>query len=295
MAKESPNFDCVICVAGKDSIIVQTTIKLLFENIHPEHIFIITKPQYFFYYRKFKKLPLVLIDEDGLVKSLTYESLNRIIAQRDGVPLRTGWYFQQFLKIGFALTDHAKEYYLIWDADTLPLSKISFFDNGSPLFTMKTEYHSAYFGTMDKLLNLNKCVPYSFIAENMMIRTCLMKDLIEKISSSTVPGENWYSKIINAIPQDHDIAFSEFETYGTFVTSFYPNLYKTRELRTFRDAGYIYGRVISNSALDSLSRQYDTITLEPGHKPTYPKRLFQLPHRALLYYCNRILDWLYAR
>lgn len=286
-----PKIDCVICVAGKDNLIVRTCIKLIIKNINPENIFIITKPQYrIFYYGLQKKYPIEIIDEDNLLPNLSYVNLDKLIKNRIGKPLRTGWYFQQFLKMGFGLSHYAKNYYLIWDADTLPTSKLSFFENGHPVFTRKTEFHKPYFVTMKKLLNLGKNVPFSFIAENMLIDVNIMKELIHEISNCQVKGDNWFEKIINAIGPEEDVAFSEFETYGTYVTNKYPLEYRIRELRTLRDGGAKYGRFISRKEIKGLQDKFDTVSLEPGSKPKLVKRLIQFPAKLFLYIANYSLD-----
>ena len=42
-------------------------------------------------------------------------------------PSSINWYYQQFLKMAYARTCPS-EYYLCWDSDTIPLRKISMFD-----------------------------------------------------------------------------------------------------------------------------------------------------------------------
>lgn len=48
--------------------------------------------------------------------------------------------------MGFALTPFAKEEYLVWDADTIPLNHLNFKDVGAKyLFMPKTEHHDPIF------------------------------------------------------------------------------------------------------------------------------------------------------
>ena len=156
--------------------------------------------------------------------------------EKYGKPIRTGWYFQQFLKLGFALSEYAKEYYLTWDADTIPLRHIDMFDaEGKPYFAMKTEYHKPYFDTMKRLLGINKIVPFSFIAEHMMFKVSLVKELISIIDNTQIEDSTWFEKVINAT--DFEAAkcsemFSEFETYGTYCMNCYPDAYSYHKLNT---------------------------------------------------------------
>lgn len=90
--------------------------------------------------------------EDSLYEGMTFARIKTILEQRDpGAGRRTGWYFQQFLKMAYALCCEAKAY-LVWDGDTLPLRKLTFEENGKYLFNLKEEYHLPYFATMQKLI-----------------------------------------------------------------------------------------------------------------------------------------------
>ena len=134
----------------------------------------------------------------------------------------TGWYYQQFLKMNYA-TFCGDEYYLVWDGDTVPCKSFSMFREGTetPYLDLKTEYHEDYFVTLQKLLpGMGKCIQKSFIAEHMLVKTGIMKDLIQTIESNvTLQGKTFWEKIIRAIDVDKLMSnsFSEFETYGTFV------------------------------------------------------------------------------
>lgn len=291
---EYQNFDVVICVAAKDNLIARTTIKLISKNIRPQNIYILTKPQYVIYYRDLlKKHQVVVVNEDEIVPNLNFNFLEKVIKKREGIPLRTGWYFQQFLKMGFARSRLAKEYYLIWDADTLPVSTLDFFKEGHPLFTRKTEFHKPYFDTMERLLNFGKVVPYSFIAEHMIVNVEIMKELIEKIEKANIIGDTWFEKIINSIKSDVEIGFSEFETYGTYATINFPNFYSTRELVTWREGASKYGRIVFKRDIEEMSDQYQIVSLEPANKPAFVRRQFQFITKIFLYSINYILDQKY--
>ena len=75
------------------------------------------------------------------------------------------------------------EYYLIWDSDTIPLKLMKIFDDkNKPYFDVKTENHTPYFITMKRIFpELGKIYNYSFISEHMLIKTQIMKNLIQNI------------------------------------------------------------------------------------------------------------------
>src|SRR5215831_7367894 len=92
-----------------------------------------------------------VIPENNFVPGVTLELLRRL--PMEGFPGAAGWYFQQLLKLQFAFTEPEDDYYLIWDADTVPPRPIRFFDPaGRMLLTRATEHHAPYFETYRRLL-----------------------------------------------------------------------------------------------------------------------------------------------
>jgi len=160
---------------------------------------------------------VVFMDEDTVIDGLTLEKVLALLEFRIGSGDRAGWYFQQFLKLGWAFRSTFK-HYLVWDADTIPLRKIDFFDECDKVyFTPKDEYHVPYFTTLEKIFDgaVKKKTPYSFIAEHMMIDCQLMKEMIARIT----PEPLFWERIIDCISTS-DLAgsgFSEFETFGNYV------------------------------------------------------------------------------
>lgn len=242
-------FDCIIPVAGRDCLIVKKNLDFILWNIDPAKIYIITKPQFFIYFQHLKqsiKNKIQLIDEDALMGKISCSAILNCLQKVYPDMKSGGWYFQQFLKMGFSLSQYSTKYYLTWDADTIPVNKISFFDkNRLPYFTLKDEYHEPYFITIKKLLYLEKTIDKSFIAENMIIDSQIMRNLISDIEQKQIPGDNWCEKIINSLPPNMTNSFSEFETYGTYVLNYYPGSYVYRTLKTDRDAGLKYSRLVS--------------------------------------------------
>ena len=226
-----------------------------------------------------------LIDENSLVSGFSFDAVRDYLLKHPNVsPDRVGWYFQQFLKFAFAQTEYCGEYYLTWDADTLPTSQIYFFQDGHPLFTAKTEYHVAYFHTLEKLLGMGKTAPFSFIAEHMMFCKEVVLELIEAINCSPVLGDSWFEKIINAcdFKADDGSIFSEFETYGTFCCLKRPDLYQVRQLNTFRCAAMLCGRHITDYVMKALS-SLDIATFEIYHGRVERRKLIlqrRLSHPA---------------
>lgn len=259
--------DIVICVSLKDCFIAKKNIYHIHKNTSYDNIYIITNKRNFFLFPKRlrNKYNVRLIDEEQIIANR--KELEIVAKQHYTCEYRFGWYYQQFLKIGFAQSAYAKDYYLIWDSDTIPLNQLSFISQGKMVFTPKTEYHKAYFETMQALIGCGKETDYSFIAEHMIFSVPIMQELIHKIETSNIPGDSWPIKIIHAPPVDDPNGFSEFETYGTYCHHNYPDKFITRELRTFREGGSRYSRGVSERTLSKLSDKYDTISLEGWSTP----------------------------
>lgn len=205
------------------------------------------------------------INEKSLID---VDRIKKLIEKRNQKAIkRSGWYIQQFLKMQYCKLCKDK-YYLIWDCDTIPIKTVSMFNNDrKPYFDVKEEYHKPYFITMEKLLpELGKKFNYSFISEHMLIRTKIMKNLINRIENNiNIYGDKWYEKIINSINTDDlpNSGFSEFETYGTFANVHYNDSYKIRKWKSLRGGKYYYNpKFFSFEDGQNISDKFDAISFE---------------------------------
>ena len=220
-------------------------------------------------------LGCAFIDENSLLPKLSFNEVSSYIKKLGGDPKNTGWYLQQFLKLGLA-KNCRDEYYLVWDADTIPLNPIDFFDkNGRPYFNLKREYFYSYFRTIKNLFNLKKGRPESFISEHMIFNSDVVREMLLKIEeNNSILGENFWQKILNAsellapdyVKTDQRF-FSEFETFGTYCEHFHPKLYATRKLRTLRRGTDFLGKTPSDEILDWAAKDFDTISFEEWGTP----------------------------
>lgn len=273
MNQDKQIFDVVIPVAKKDASFVKHVIHYVKENIVGcENIYILTSKKNYGKLKFAKKIRNVeLLDEDTLVPELNIETVHKYMKKKGAKrPYRVGWYFQQLLKYAFAKSQWAKEYYLAWDADTLPLNPIDFFDGNQPLFTKKIENHEPYFITMNRLLGFGKLVDYSFIAEHMLFKASIVKELLHTIEDNAgLTGTSWVEKIMMACDfnDERGYLFSEFETYGNYCVKFYPDLYGIRQLNTFRAAGLIRGRHINAKILNRMAIDVSIASFEQHDAP----------------------------
>ncbi|MCR5119050.1 MAG: DUF6492 family protein [Lachnospiraceae bacterium] len=216
------------------------------------------------------------IDENSL---LSFDAVYSYLADRMTDMLKgrelprkvAGWYYQQFLKMNYALTCSDK-YYMVWDGDTVPCKKVEMFkaENGKPYFDLKNECHELYFETLGKLFpGMGKVIRQSFISEHMLFDAAIMRELIKDIEENdSLPGSLFWEKILSAIPADkiQESAFSEFETYGTFTALRYMNAYALRKWHSFRLAGEFFDPdTICERDFEWLSKDFDAISFEKGH------------------------------
>ena len=286
-------YDIVIPTIFRDYPFLKKVTNYIIQNLSPENIYIITNKKKSRYISKsiLNNPKCTIIDENNLIEGLDFNTVKHILAER-GIHNRPGWYYQQFIKMGFSLSKFAKnDYYLSWDSDTLPLRPLEMFDtDGSPFFTMKNEFHQPYFNTMYRLIGIKKTNAKSYIAENMLFNKAIMIELIQKIESSTVDGKRWFEKIINSVDKEEELGFSEFETYGSFCLQEHPNFYHERELSSFRIGGYIQGRLVSKKILKALSNDIDIISFEPTNTPPFPWGAINKMYFYFLKKAERLID-----
>ncbi|MFA5393868.1 MAG: glycosyltransferase [Candidatus Ratteibacteria bacterium] len=132
---------------------------------------------------------------------------------------RSGWLFQQFLKLSGDIIC-SQNYYLVLDVDTVLLRPQVFLHKQKTLFNCSKEYHKPYFTMYASLLGRKPAYPVSFVSHYMLFE----KDKIRKLKAVIEErnGAKWYDAIIKKA-NDGEGKFAEYETYGNFVLDHYPN------------------------------------------------------------------------
>lgn len=214
---------------------------------------------------------VTFIDENTMLPGMDFGIVKKIIGTRyPKAERRTGWYFQQFLKLGYARICN-KEYFLTWDSDTLPLTGISFFSGvGKPFLDVlpSVAEDAAYNVTIGKLWtdgSVKKHHNVSYISEHMMFKTSIVKEMLDEIENNNrLEGATFYEKILNAVPisELNLSGFSEFETYAAYVTSKEPELYDMRKWKNLRHGKVYFGGQPSQAQLDWVAKKFDVISLE---------------------------------
>lgn len=202
---------------------------------------------------------------------------------------RKSWYYQQILKLSYVLD---KKYLsdnnlVIWDADTVPIKKIKFFDkNNQPyIYGSGYEYHYPYFVTIKKLLGvesslLNFSCITQFVALNLEIRKDLRNFFLNFNSLYDIKNNHFF--VANAVLKYLSIPtnsssiieskFSEYEFIGNFIFNEYKKRKNyQRRIKFFRN--YVDGElnIIQKAILYFLDYKHLTYEEEyyKGEKQSY--------------------------
>ena len=139
---------------------------------------------------------------------------------------RLSWYYQQVLKISFIIDFIGKnnQNMIIWDADTIILRKINFFDKDFSIkYATVNEFFRAYYLTNKTIFgylpNFFLSSLVQFVSLNKLENEFLIKNLNNFVLKNNYSTGEWISNIISlAIFRAHKIyngsMFSEYELIG---------------------------------------------------------------------------------
>ena len=177
-----------------------------------------------------------IIDENKIFDKQKFDELcKKFLKLKTNHKLfRKSWHYQQILKLTYALNynNFPDKRIIIWDADTIPLKKIKFFnEEGNPiLYGSKYEYHIPYFECNNIIFGKKIIFPkLSFVTQfsalNSKMRKGLKKTLVKYINSSNLSLDKYYAAkaILHSISSKNDNEpiygshFSEYEFIGNFL------------------------------------------------------------------------------
>jgi hypothetical protein len=206
------------------------------------------------------------LKEDEMIAGMTLSSLRAF--DLPGFPKGAGWYFQQFLKYAFCFRKQEDDYYLIWDADTVPLRPLRFFDpSGKMLFTTATEHDFYYFENYRRLLKEDPRYEFSFISQHMIVQKSVLREMLARIEENFAGYESWAWKIMRNLEGAGTNLFSEYETLGHYVKVHYPERAAFRELSWLREGALQSGGLPSDRQLRELAEKYYFAAFEARQMP----------------------------
>ena len=171
-----------------------------------------------------------IIDENELISKDDFKEIYLRTSKKINYHLeftkRLYWYYQQVLKILFAINFAQKENknIIIWDADTIIIKKINFFTgNNSIQYGTFNEFHKQYYMTNNEILKTLPKYHLSFLLQFISLTQkeilFLKKKLFGEVNydEKTLPiklSEIILSGIFNTHKEYNGSMFSEFELIG---------------------------------------------------------------------------------
>ena len=265
-------YPCIIPTVEKDFIRIRKHLPLLFEKLPISEIIFIgpsnIKPKADEYLENLDLNESVsYIDENDVISTTkVLEAYRKRYSELFGSNEKAnassfGWYYQQFLKLGFSNICKS-EYYLTWDSDTLPMRNIEMFNSdGVPFFDIKPELQESYFKTINNLFGFGKTIEKSFVTEHMIFKCDFVKEMINQIEQKN-DGKPFYEAIFSAI-ENFKLGFAEFETYGTWVSMYHTYEYRLRNWKSLRNTSFMVDmNNLTEDDIKWLSEDYDAASFE---------------------------------
>lgn len=248
------------CLA-RDLPVYRITCESLRQHLPDADIHVITRKEDFPRFREACGSDLVLWDESSLLPEMTLKELKAM--PFPFFPQGAGWYFQQFLKFAFVNVSNADEHYLIWDADTVLLRPIEFFDSsGRALYTKAKEHHRPYFQTFERLFGTPAAREFSFISQHQVIEKAILRQMLGEIETRYPDSRNWAWAIMDNLRGEGSNLFSEYETYGHYAKWKRPETMTFRDLEWTRNGEKIAGYPPDPAKLAMLSEDYSFAAFE---------------------------------
>ena len=217
----------------------------------------------------------------------------KILYQKD-FKKRLGWYYQQILKITFAINfvNEKRENIVIWDADTIILKKINFFEKGLSIkYGNFFEFHKAYYLTNDFIFKNPSKYFISFLNQFIAISKEEMDYLLKNYLKVNLEKKNLGLEIseliLKSIFMKHQkyngSLFSEYEFIGQSNYSY--NYVKQKPLLFLRFG--LDGKLTKTQKFISIFLDYKHVTYEHAH-PSF-KNLGMLNRSQSWYGFSKIL------
>ena len=151
---------CQVSLRGNINILQENLLNFNKFYKNNFHYIICPKKEKLFFEKKLKNKNCKIIDEDKIItfkrfKKIANKHLKKVSYFKE-IQIRLSWYYQQVLKLTFVINNvnKTKHPIVIWDADTIILKKILFFEkNNSISYGNTSEFHRAYYKTNQALLN----------------------------------------------------------------------------------------------------------------------------------------------
>lgn len=258
--------DIVTACRAADVNVLKVTLAGLIRHVPFRQLHVFTAARNFPALRQALGNDVALIDEDQAIPGMTLDKLRQL--SLPGFPKGAGWYFQQLLKYCFCFSTVEDDHFLIWDADTVPLRDLRFFDDsGRMLLAVSDEDHSPYFETYRQLLGEEPRREHSFISQHIIVQKSILREMLAQIEARFPGPESWAWKIMRNLKGNDTNLFSEYEMYGNYAKNHYPERVATRRLPWLRNGSLALNRLPTARDLERLSNDYAFAAFESSQMP----------------------------
>lgn len=172
------------------------------------------------------------------------------INEKDKIVDRSGWLFQQLIKLSgrVGTCDH----YLCIDSDHILLRPHTFLaKNGNPVFYVSSEMHSPYYDNIKRITSMKKMSALSYVAHKMLFSKKKLNELHKNIEEKC--KTDWIAAILENYDRSQQAGFSEFELYGNFVRKKYVRPWKQKAFSYMEKNDYDY-------LVSLYGKKYNSIT-----------------------------------
>ncbi len=210
---ELENYDIIISAEPTEVDRLRRGLPLIEENLGHDKIIMLCSAKT---HEPFEQSGVEWIDEEALLPEV------------NGQP-----HFQEFLLMYYAVVCD-KEYYLMWDANTVPIRPLYFRNRLGEMFFDSTPERNG-----------------------VLVKTSIMREMINELG-----GQDFWRRLLNMIAADKSKAanFSAATVYFSYLHSRYPQLCRPRPLKAQANGCAIFDRPLSADELRMLP--YDAITFE---------------------------------
>ena len=191
---------------------------------------------------------------------------------------RLGWYLQQFIKLAAIKKSKDNDLILIWDADTIPLKKLIFFDNSQKVYFYKgieeIGLHRPYFKLISTLLGISRSVDFSFISQCFPVKGYWVREFFEHIEFKH--GKSWIDAMVECIDFNKSTEFSEYETLVTFISNKYREDIVFTDGRCLREGSAGIGGIenINKFPYSLWLKKFDFVAFESWDKNRFVMKIF---------------------
>lgn len=259
---DAPVFDLFSACHPRDLFTLRLALPRIFTFIRPRQIWVACRSRWTLFSRFILGRSVSILNEDTMIPDMTLAALRQLPVEP--FPKGAGWYYQQLIKYSFSFHQPEVPYYLIWDADTIPLRPLSFFSSeGNSLLAESDELHLPYRESYQRLfLEEPPSGLKSFIAQHMMMRKAIVQEMLNKIDAHSPGKESWAWKLMRSLPSKGLNLFSEYETYGWYASLHYPGQISRIDRPWLRDGISYFGYPPTSGKLARLSASFDYTSFE---------------------------------